>query len=175
MQTTKRITRLSNGLYWITSALLVATPIVAGAAFWHDWADPSDVLARVPDLPDLTQMTRAKLIWLAAIGVAGTIPVLLTFWNMRGLLRHYRNGDIVSPDCVRRILHIGGALLAMALWGVLGRTLQLLALTYDNPAGSKILTFGIEGSSLGLALAGGVLITIGWVMGEASREIESFV
>ena len=67
------------------------------------------------------------------------------------------------------------AILAMALWGVLGRTLQILALTHDNADGRKILAIGIEGSSLGLLLAGGLLITIGWVMGEAAREIESFI
>lgn len=175
MQATPKIIRLAGGLYWLTSALLVAIPAVVAIAFWQDWADPAGVLGRYPDLPGATQITQTKLVWLGVIGIIGTIPVLVTFWNMRGLFGHYRRGDIVSADCVRHILRIGRALIAMAVWGVLTPTLQILALTIDNPDGSKVLTIGIEGSSLGLLLAGGLLITIGWVMGEAAREIESFV
>lgn len=175
MQATKRIIQLSNGLYWLTSALLVAIPVIVAVAFWQDWMNPGAVLGRFAEVPEQTEMTATKLELLTAIGIIGTLPVLATFWHMRGLFGHYRRGDIVSPACVRHILRIGRAMLAMALWGVLGRTLQILALTYDNPDGGKMLSIGIEGSSLGLLLAGGLLITIGWVMGEAAREIESFV
>ena len=175
MQATKKITRLSNGLYWLTSMLLVAIPVIVSVILWQDWVNPGQVLGRYPDLPEQTRLTATKLGMLALIGIIGTLPVWVTFWNMRGLFGHYRSGDIVGADCAHHILRIGWAMLAMALWGVLGRTLQILALTHDNADGGKILTIGIEGSSLGLLLAGGLLITIGWVMGEAAREIESFI
>ena len=51
-------------------------------------------------------------------------------------------------------------------------TLLVLALTADNPAGTKILQIGLSSESLGLILTAALFITIGAVMHEAARLAE---
>jgi hypothetical protein len=57
-------------------------------------------------------------------------------------------------------------------------TLQVLALSWTNPPGQKMLQIGLSSDSLGFLVAGGLLTVIGWVMREAARikaENEGFV
>lgn len=169
------ITRLSRGLYWSASVLLGLLPFVVVLALWNGWADPAAFAARFPGLPPATQIAPVKALGVMLIG-ALTLPFLIILLaQMRALFARYAAGDVLSAPCARHIRRIGQMLVALALLGVLVPTLQVLALTWDNPEGQKVLTIGLTGETLGFVLAGGLMTVIGWVMGAAGREVEAFV
>lgn len=170
-----RITRLSSRLYWLCSGLIVLIPLAILLALAWGWAAPEGLLMRFPGLPDGTALTPAKAITATLIGGTTLIPMALALLHMRSLLGRYRAGEILSDACARHILRIGQALIAFCVLLIITPTLQILALTADNADGQKIVSIGIDGAMVGLGLAGGLLVVIGWVMREASREIESFV
>lgn len=175
MPQSSRITRLSSWLYWLCSGLIFLIPLVILAAFAWGWATAEDLPMRFPGLPDGTTLTPAKAIIATLIGSPTLIPMAMALLQMRGLFGRYRAGEILSDACARHILRIGQSLIAFCALLIFTPTLQILALTADNPDGQKIVSISIDGAMIGLGLAGGLLVTIGWVMREASREIESFI
>lgn len=164
-----RIVRLSGGLYWASSILLFALPVIVITAFLQGWAAPSGIPLRFPGLPAETVITSAKATVTTAIGALALIPMLAMLFQMRGLFDRYRNGEILTDACAHHILRIGQFLLAFAVITIFAPTLQMLILTVDNPSGRKILSIGIDGTMLGLLLAGALFVIIGWVMREAAR------
>lgn len=175
MQPKIRITRLSNWLYWASTLLLWLLPAVIAWSLIKSWSSPGWLAGQFPDLPAATRLNPMKSTLVTLIGALSLPPMLLAFAQMRRLFARYRRADIMSDACARHILRAGQAMVALAVVGAVTPTLQMLALTLDNPVGQKVLTIGISGSTLGFLLAGGLLITIGWVMREAAAEIESFV
>ncbi|MDZ4096097.1 MAG: DUF2975 domain-containing protein [Paracoccaceae bacterium] len=169
MPVNPRIPRLSNGLYWVSSALLIVMPAVVIAALLQGWAAPAGIPMRFPGLPPETEITLAKAIAVTVIDTLALIPMLTMLFQMRGLFDRYRHDEILSDTCAHHILRIGQSLLALAAITIGAPTLQLLLLTADNPDGAKILSIAVDGTMLGLVLAGALLVTIGWVMREAAR------
>ena len=175
MPASVRIARLSAGLYWLCSLLMAVLPVVVLWGLATSVADPGWMAARFADLPAVTRMTPGKAALANGIGAVSLPVLLLTFAQMRGLFARYRQGEILSDPCALHVLRIGQSLVVLAGLGVLLPTLQRLALTFDNPPGARVLAIGLDSGSLGMALAGGLLVVIGWVMREASRELAEFV
>lgn len=169
MAITQRILRLSNALYWASSGLLIALPMLVIAALLWGWAAPSGIPQRFPGLPPETVITAAKAMVATAIGALSLCPMLTTLLQMRGLFDRYRHGEILTDACAHHILRIGQSVFALAIFTIVAPTLQILILTADNPGGGKILSIGINDAMLGLSLAGALLVVIGWVMREAAR------
>jgi uncharacterized membrane protein len=55
---------------------------------------------------------------------------------------------------------------------VLVPTLQIVVLSWHIGLGQRLLSIGIDSSTLGFLLSGGLLIVIGWVMREAAKAAE---
>lgn len=170
-----RILRLSGRLYWLCTVLLFLAPLVVLGAIAYGWAGAAGLPLRFPGLPELTVLTPAKAIAVTALGSLTLLPMLVMVLQMRRLFGRYRAGEILSDACAHHILRIGQALIALSVLMILLPTLQILILTADNPGATKVLSFSIDGAMIGLGLTGGLLLAIGWVMREATREIESFV
>jgi len=169
------VTRLSRGLYWVATAVLALLPPVVGLALWQGFADPAAVAARFAGLPPATSVTPATALAAVAIG-ALTLPVLWALLvQMRALFARYAAGEVLTAACAGHIRRIGQLLVGLAALGVVVPTLQMLVLTFANPAGQTVLSIGITGEAAGVALAGGLLTLIGWAMAAAVREIEAFV
>ncbi|MGL6211790.1 MAG: hypothetical protein ACRC14_18355 [Paracoccaceae bacterium] len=175
MRPPPHVVRLSLWLYWTASVLVVVLPLTVLLALLNGWADPPALGARFPALPEMTVITQTKAAIVTLIG-ALTLPVLIVLClQMRALFGRYARGEVLSAACAGHIRRIGQMLGVLAGLGVLVPTLQMLALTYDNPVGQKVLSIGLTGETLGYLLAAGMLMVVGWVMGAAAAEIEGFV
>jgi uncharacterized membrane protein len=167
-----RITPLSNVLFWVCTILGYALPVFIVVQILRGWFDPASLVMQFPILPVTTQITPFQATLVATVGVLATYPLVATFLGMRRLFGRYRRGEILSDACAGDILRIGQALFAVAAMTVLVPTLQILILSWGNGVGQHILYLGVEGSTLGFLLSGGLLIVIGWVMREAAQVAE---
>lgn len=172
MQNLTRIARLSDVLYRGTTVLLPLLPLlVLGYGLWG-LRDPGWLNGAFPEMPAATRLTAAKSVGVLAIGALALGPICVALWQMRGLFARYRRGEILTAACAGHIRRSGVALVVLAGMQVLIRPLQILALTADNPPGEKMLAISLSGEMLWLALAGGLLVVIGWVMAEAALAAE---
>lgn len=172
MGKTDRITRLSGWLYWASTGLACGLPAVVLAAILRDWFDPAGMLVRFAQVPPSTPVSAFQGALVAGLAVLSVYPMVAAFLAMRRLFGRYRAGEILTDACAADILRIGQALFAVAAMTVILPTLQILVLSWNAPPGGRILSIGIEGSTLGFLLSGAMLITIGWVMREAARIAE---
>ncbi|MCU0826249.1 MAG: DUF2975 domain-containing protein [Tabrizicola sp.] len=172
----ERFTRLSQTLYWTALALSVVLPVLVLLYAGKAVSDPASLLSRVPGLPPDMTVTRSQAALVAAIALISVLPMLAALRAMARLFDSYRAGDILSDANAGSILTIGRALLLVAFFTVLTPTLQTLILSWNGP--QRMLSIGLDGGTLGFALAAGLLTVIGWAMGEAARikaENEGFV
>ena len=177
MTALSRTRRLARPLSYLTTAALLGYPaaifLMALSGFFSE--------ARLRDTYDavtIAQITPAVWGVLAAVALVSIALVTLALWNMRALLALYATGDVLGQDAALRIRRIGQSLLALAVWSVLSHTLNVAALTWNNPPGTRALSVAFSNSDLFLFLAAGLITVIGWAMFEAARvadENRSFV
>lgn len=172
MSSSNRIIPFSNVLYWASSILAFAIPAFIFAIILRGWFDPAALVAQLTELPATTRISALQAALVAAVGIIATYPLVATFLGMRRLFGRYRRGEILTDACARDILRIGQALFAVAAMTVLVPTLQILICSWNNGPGNRLLYLGVEGSTLGFLLSGGLLIVIGWVMREAALVAE---
>jgi hypothetical protein len=175
MQNLQRIQSLSWVLFWISTALLFCAPaiILGGVALI---AAPQNWLAaRFVELPDGTVFSTGKRFVILATDLLASLPMVWVIWQMRGLFQRYMNGEVLTQPCAGHILRAGLGLISLAALLTLLPSLQILLLTLDNLNGTRVFSISIRGADIALALAGGLIVVVGWVMREATAEIEGFV
>jgi hypothetical protein len=167
-----RITPLSNLLFWVCTVLAYALPLFIIVHILRGWYDPARLLEQYPVLPATAPVTPFQATLVAAVAVIATYPLVATFLGMRRLFGRYRRGEILSDACATDILRIGQALFAVAAMTVIVPMLQIMILSWGLGQGQRLLSVGVDGSTLGFLLSGGLLIVIGWVMREAAQAAE---
>lgn len=175
MQNLQRIQNLSRILFWVSTAMLACAPftILASLAFV---AAPQDWLAaRFAELPSGTVFSTEKRFVILGLDLLSTVPMVWIIWQMRRLFQRYKGGEVLTEPCAGHILRAGLGLISLAILLVVLPSLQILLLTLDNVNGTRLFSISISGAQIALALAGGLMMVVGWVMREATREIESFV
>lgn len=172
MGKTDRISRLSAGLYWAGTVLACVLPLLVVLAILRGWFDPATVLARFAQVPPGTRVTAFQGALVAGLAALSVAPMVAAFLAMRRLFGRYRVGEILTDGCAADTLRTGQALFAVAAVTVILPTVQFLVLSRNAPAGGRILSIGVEGTTLGFLLSGAVLMTIGWVMREEARAAE---
>lgn len=168
----RRITRTANGLYWVATILLPVLPLIVVIGLVRGWADPGWLMTAFPGLPAATAPSGMKSTAVLVLGALTLIPITMALAQMRALFARYRAGEILTPPCARHILRSGRALMGLAVLQMVILPLQILVLTADNPPGQRIVSLSLNSETLWLLLAGGLLVTIGWVMTEAARAAE---
>lgn len=108
----------------------------------------------------------------ALLGALPTLALLYVLGQMVGLFQRYAGGETLTDDCARHILHIGGGLLVAVALEMVCHPLQIMAASFANPPGERVLAITVEGGDLGQVLAGGLMIVIGWTVREAARVAE---
>ncbi|MFQ6552336.1 DUF2975 domain-containing protein [Aestuariibius insulae] len=169
MQAQTRIARLSTWLYWATIPALVLLPLVAILAVASSGFSGDTLASEFPGLQIADPLSNTQL---AMVRLAGAIPfiiIMLILDQLRCLLAAYREARIFVPETVRHLHRIGLGLLALAVSQIVVRTVQILILTWSNPAGERTLSIGLSDAELGFLFAGGFVTLIGWVMSEATR------
>ena len=171
-----RIVRLSTWLHRAATALLIVLPVVF-VVFLLRWAlNPDDLIGYFPGVT--TQVSSMTAVIVTLLGALSLPPLLVALAQMRRLFGRYRRAEILSAACAGHVQVIGHMLVALAVLAIVGPTLQVLALSWQNPPGQRILQIGLSDQTLGFLLAGAFLSVVGWVMREAARikaENEGFV
>ena len=169
---TRRIHRLILALTHLSRAALVLLPLALGwlAARWL--ADPAAIAGTVPGLSIAGTLSRPMLALGIALALLPAIPAMAVLWQMQALFRLYATGETLSPAPARRIRGLGLALFATAIAGLVARPLAGLALTSANPPGERMLAISFQSNDLALILAGGLMVVLGAVLGEAAEVAE---
>jgi len=167
MSTASNILKLSNLLYRLTSLSLVLLPLAVLGFALRDAMMPETLAERFPTLS--VTATPGTALMAALAGLLPMIAMLYALAEMRGLFARYRKGEILTEACAARIQGLGQGLFALAALSPIAHMLQVLALTWHNPPGQKVLQISLDGSLLGFLLSGALMVLIGRVMREASR------
>lgn len=172
MQPLCRIARLFRLPVMATSFLIYQLPVTLILAAAPGVLPPATLHAAFRDGPPATLITPFRTARCLSAGWVAMLPLIWALVEIKGLFARCCRGDILSHENARHILRIMQALVAVALMGIVTRTLLGLALTCYDGAGQKMLAASPDGTTAGFMLAGGLLAAIGWVMGEAARVAE---
>lgn len=173
-----RTRRLARPLSLLTTAALLGYPAAMLLMALSGYFDDAFLRETYGSLTLPAQIALPVWIALYTTALISIALVTLALWNMRALLSLYAMGDVLGAEAASRIRRIGHCLLALAVWGVLSHTLDVAALTWNNPPGMRSLSVAFSNSDLFLFLAAGLMSVIGWAMSEAARvadENRSFV
>ncbi|MEM7723368.1 MAG: hypothetical protein AAF376_13470 [Pseudomonadota bacterium] len=173
-----RIGALSRVLHWFVTLAMIAIPLGILVAFATGAMSEARLRAAYPNVQLPAEITLIGWVTVMLVLTVSLALVLAALWQMRCLFALYTRGEVLGHEAAARILKIGQVLLALAVIGVLGNTLSVLALTFANPEGARSLSVAFSSNDLFLAFAGGLLTVIGWAMVDAARiadENASFV
>ena len=127
------------------------------------------MLGLAPNAVTLTTGSRIIGFLLCLVPVGLTIALLVE--GLR-LFRDYARGIIFTTGACERLRRMAIKILLLALVNPLTRTLLILDLTFGNAPGHRMLTLGFTSDDYMLALFGGLLLAISWVMVEAARAVQ---
>lgn len=176
-QRNAKINWVSTTLFHAATLALVILPL----AYLYGLAQPLDAAWFAASFPGVTLPEPLPDDLVLTTGLAGALPLfgaLYVLWQMRRLFQLYRRGETLGAPAAVAILRIGAGLLATLILGIISHSLQILVLTLRNPPGERALSIAFSSQDFGLALAGGLMLVIGWVMREAvaaAEENRSFV
>ena len=88
---------------------------------------------------------------------------------MKELFALYEHGIIFSNENVRCFRRLGYTLVVWFFAKLLFIPLISVVLTYNNPSGERMIAVGIGSYDLSTLITGAIVVTISWVMGEASK------
>lgn len=162
------VRRLSLLLYWASTLTLCALPLVLAAMVFLWAPEPEDLRAAFPGVQIAETLPGWARVAALLLGAVPVIAVAFTLWQLRTLMRLYSRGVILARACAAAILRIGLGVLAVLALGMVKHPLQVLALTASNPIGQRSVSVAVSSTDLGLAMTGGLLVLIGWVMREAA-------
>lgn len=162
-----RIARVSRML--ICLAFLLASLLIASyAAMWTDAESLREVIEK-QILPPATPYLLTDFVRFSGF-VIGLLPLLAALgglWFATHLFRLFERGEIFTQASGKRLIHIGAALAALLPAQIIMTGLASFLLTMSNPVPS--ISFSFESTQMLAGFAGGLLIVVGWVLGEAAR------
>lgn len=174
----RRVRRTSGWLKHLATLIVLGLAALGiGLALVPQWLEYA-VTASYPTIPVATGLTALKRILLMALISVPLGLMLYTLWQIRMLFGAYEQGAIFATEAADDLRRAGIALVAAAPVQIAVRTLSVLVLTYDNPAGQRMLAIELSSDTYLFVLFGSLLIVIGWVMREAaalSEEHRQFV
>lgn len=164
----QRVTTLASILQGFTIAAMIGLPLAIISGLLTTPLSPEVVAQSLPGISAAPDATMPQLVTVVALNLLSPLILLLALNQMRQLFGHYAKGEVLSHRCARRIQRIGQGLLALAILPLAVQPIQSVLLTLANPPGQRSVSVGINSEMLFFALAGGLIIVIGWAMREAS-------
>ncbi|GAB1479469.1 hypothetical protein MASR2M74_20330 [Paracoccaceae bacterium] len=121
--------------------------------------------------------TRHELTATALIGgfvMAHLVMGLLLYalWQAHRLFAAFARGDILVPATGMRLFRVGLGFALVLPAQLLASGVTSLLLTWSNPSGGRALALSVDPAHAMLAVAGLLILTVGWVMTEAARIAE---
>ncbi|WP_415922230.1 hypothetical protein [Tateyamaria sp. SN6-1] len=173
-----RISRRARILAVATTVLMILVPITALIALGTGSIDADTLRATygVTTLPDDIG-TGPTFVWITVEAVRMALFLWL-LWLVRSWLRACASGQVFAGHTARQVQRIGAGLLALAAAHIVGNTIIIAALTWNNPPGERSLAIGFGSADCLMLLAAGLMTLFGWIHAEAARlsaENEGFV
>lgn len=175
----RRIRRLSSGLKWAVTGLLVAVALFTAATLW---------IVIVPDVLDvaraelvlefgeversLFEVPLAQRLGLAVLVVWIFGLALLLMWTLRQLFERFRRQDFYSSRTLSLVMRTGWLLLALGVSDILTDMIGSVLLTLDRPVGERQLALSLDGSQVFFLVFGPLSLVFGWVLREAALAHE---
>jgi len=163
----RRIARVSRILIWL-SFVFAGTLIAAYVAIWAD----TETLRTVIEgqiLPPATpyMLTDAVRVTGFVVGLLPLLAVLSGLWFAVLLFRLFERGEVFTQTSGKRLIQVGVALAALLPAQIVMTGSASFLLTVGNPVPS--ISFSFESTQMLVGFAGGLMIVVGWVLGEATR------
>jgi len=174
----ERIARRARLLAGLTTTLMIAVPLIVLAVLAIGGIDAQALrqtynISVMPDDPG----TGPIFVWLAVEAVRLAL-FLWVLWCVRGWMIACARAQVFAGATARHVQRIGTGLILLAVAHVVGNTIIVAALTWNNPAGERTLAVGFGSTEVLLMLAAGLVTLFGWIQAEAARisaENEGFV
>jgi len=161
---------LARCMCWIVAAIAVGNVL-------YLWADRSWLSA----VPGLGPRVTTTPLTVGVATLAASLPLLALTGGLVALARMFGRmqvGRVMVRENAAALRRTGWLFAAAALLFTLGHTVAVLALTYANPPGERVLSISLGPQQLGTLVIGVVMLVFGLVMQEAaaqSDEVKGFV
>lgn len=163
-------------LLWISRSVRVLALIgmvavlVFAVAFWTDPDWIRKVASEQWRMSGKTLQLDGMSRLMAGVASAPSFALAIwALWQLWLLFGWYGRGEIFHPRAIHHLRRFGQAVVAMAPVMPLCDTLTVIALTWGNPPGQRLLMFNIGSEHYTHLLLGLVFLAIGQVMREAQR------
>ena len=162
----KNLTR-SSAIAFATATALACAPLSVVAM-----AQSSEVTQL------LAGLGRMQITVLGALWALKPLVLMGAFWQMTRLFSHFKSGEVLTEVVAICIKRIGQCLLGAAVISFVTVPLQSLLISLNKTAGARSVSVAISSDMILFAMAGGLIIVIGWAMREAAsvaQENRAFV
>lgn len=95
--------------------------------------------------------------------------LLYALWQAHRLFAAFARGEIFVPATGKRLFRIGLGFAFVLPAQMVASGVTSLLLTWGNPSGGRALAVSADPAHAMLAVAGFLILTVGWVMAEAAR------
>lgn len=155
---------LTNGLYFLTWACLIASPaLLIYAIVWQSY-DVDGVVQR--DLVPMQKLLAAGLV--VALGAV----IIIFLWRLQQLFQIFRQGRALTEAAARQMRRVGATTCLLACVEILVGSAMSVVLTFpveEDQIGT--VSVAVTNSEIGLILFGGLLVVIGHVYAEATAAV----
>lgn len=153
-------------LYWLCAALVPVLPLLL-FAFWMT-ADLGALLSFVHGTDwHISEISFGQRIVGFMISLLAISPIIFALFRLGRLFSLYARGILFSRENIAALRDTGLSFLVYAAIDLLTTPLFAFALTYNNPAGQRMITLGIGSSTFGSICLGLIILAIAKAMNEA--------
>ncbi|NSX53653.1 DUF2975 domain-containing protein [Parasulfitobacter algicola] len=162
------VQKWARNLEWLTMISLIVIPVAIAATLFTTPITPDMLDQRLETFAVSPNISQPEMYIAVTLNLIPVIILLFTLNTMRQLFGLYRQGQILTDTCARLIQRIGQGFLALALAPFLLNPMLSYILSRANPSGERSISVSLNSDMFFFAIAGGLIIIIGWALREAS-------
>ena len=136
------------------------------------WFVPAGILFEPGTLTDAIRVSGA------AVSILANIPLLAALWQIRCLFAACEAVDIFLSTAASRLRKFSAWIIAFALFNPIAGGVLSVVTSFNNSAGNRILSIGIEDTNIATAFLGTSVLVVAYMLEEAhklSEENKSFI
>jgi Protein of unknown function (DUF2975) len=95
--------------------------------------------------------------------------VIFGIATLKELFTLYENAIFFSTKNVKCFRRLGYILISWTFANMMFTTLISLVISFNNPAGQRMISFGFDVADIANLIIGAVVVVVSWVMNEASK------
>ncbi len=169
-----KIQSVSHKMQVLFETLLILVPL-STICYWafYEFLSEIGITWFISDLPDeLFTINYTSKFFAAIITLIPASIIMYGVFNLKKLFSNYAKNNIFTRENVLIYRKLCNTLFALAMGNILTLPFLSLALTFQNPPGSRFISFTFGTSEIITLLIGFILLTISYVM-KKGHELES--